>query len=242
MKKFLVFIFVISLAFSENLNFYCGITMKNAIKEMADKFENENKGVKIRHLFGSSGVLLRKLKRTKKADLYMPGSPKFIKANAALFSEKAQIGYNKIAIFVKKGNPKRIHSLKDFLRKDIKIGLGSDNSSVGKNAKSVLIKYGGEKFYNAIREKAKIFYTSREIISALRSGEIDAALNWQAVSKWKDNSKYVDIVNIPEKYAPKKALVLAITSFSKKKELAKKFLDFAKSPEGEEIMKKWGFK
>ena len=52
MKKFLVFIFVISLAFSENLNFYCGITMKDAIKEMADKFENENKGVKIRHLFG----------------------------------------------------------------------------------------------------------------------------------------------------------------------------------------------
>jgi molybdate transport system substrate-binding protein len=242
MKKLLVFMFIISLGFSENLNFYCGITMKNAIKEMARKFEDENKGVNIRHLFGSSGMLLRKLKRAKRADLYLPGSPKFIKANPSLFSDKAQIGYNKIAIFVKKGNPKKISSLKDFLRKDVKIGLGSETSSVGKNAKDVLIKYGGDKFYKDVKNKAEVFHTSREVISALKSGEIDVALNWQAVYKWKDNSKNVDIIEIPLKYAPKKPLVLAVTSFSKKKELAKKFLDFAKSPKGEEIMKKWGFK
>ena len=243
MKKFFAFLLFLSsfLNAGDYLWIYCGVTMKKPIKEMAREFEKLHPGVKVRHLFGSSGVLFRKLMRAKRADLYLPGSPKFYKKAPELFSKKAVIGYNQLAIFTQKGNPKHIKSLEDFKRSDVRIGLGDAHSSVGKAAKDTLIRYGGEKFYNYVRKRAKIYFASPELVSALRANEVDTDLNWRAVYFWGDNRNYVELIPLPTEFAPKKPLILSVTSFSKHKDLANQFLEFASSKKGQEIMAKWGF-
>lgn len=50
------------------------------------------------------------------------------------------------------------------------------------------------------------------------------------------------MIDIDEKYAPKKRLILNLLSFSQQKEIAKYFMQFASSPQGEKIMEKYGFK
>jgi molybdate transport system substrate-binding protein len=247
MKKLFLLLISILTINAKTLWVYCGITMKSPIKEMAREFEATHPGVKIKHLFGSSGVLYKKIITLKKADLYLPGSPKFIKKNPSIFSKKIQIGYNQLYIFVKKGNPKNIKSLEDFKRNDVEIGLGNLKCSVGKASKTTLIRYKGEKFFKNIYSRANHYYSSKEIIESLKAdkvitGSIDIALNWKATYYWRDNKNYIDIIPINEVYAPKKALILTITSFSKNKDLATQFLEFAASPKGKEIMKKWGFR
>ncbi len=242
MKKLFLLVFFGVFLFSKTLTIYCGITMGKALKDIKKEFIKTHPGVKVKLLLGSSGILLKKIKLSKRADLYLPGSPKFILDNKNLFARYEKIGYNQIAIFVKKGNPKHITSLKDFLRKDVRVGLGNENSSVGKNARKVLLKYGGEKFLKKVLEKADSQFASVELIQALKEGVIDAELNWKAMIKWHQHFLLFDVIEIPTQYAPKKSLLLAVTSFSKHKDLANEFLDFAVSEKGQEIMDKWGFR
>ncbi|WP_456478942.1 substrate-binding domain-containing protein [Nautilia sp.] len=241
MKKFL-FLFIGMVLNAKILWLYCGITMKQPMLEIIDKFEKLHPDVKIKHLFGSSGVLYKKILTLRKADLYFPGSDKFIKKNPSLFVKSAELGYNQLAIFVPKNNPKNVKTLSDFSKLFIKTGLGSDNSSIGKAAKFALIKYGGENFYRRVRNKSEIFTASFDMYNAIINSEIDAGLNWKATYYWGENYKKEDFIDIPVLYAPKKKLVLTITKFSKNRDLAEQFLNFASSKEGLAIMKKWGFR
>ncbi len=245
MKKVGMLSFVVaSFLSAATLNFYCGVTMSKAMKDIIKKFQEKHPDVKIRMITGSSGMLLRKLENAKRADLYLPGSDEFINKKSYLFPYKKEIGYNQLKIFVTKGNPKNVKTLRDFIRNDIKVGLGSDRSSVGKTAKEVLIRYGGDEFYKKVRKKAQIFLASKSLISALAGfePEIDAALNWRAVYYWGNNRKKVDYIDIPERYAPKRKLIIATTIYSKNQDLAKEFVDLSASPWGQKVMKKWGLK
>jgi molybdate transport system substrate-binding protein len=67
------------------------------------------------------------------------------------------------------------------------------------------------------------------------------SINWRATGYFKENKPYVDVIDIDEKYAPKKKLVLNMLSFSKHKDIVKNFMKFASSKEGKNIMRKYGF-
>jgi len=139
MKK-IVFLFLTTLFLSaESLNLYCGVTMSEAMQEIADKFEAKT-GVKVNIIKGGSGKLYKTILKKKSGDLYFPGSYKFIVDDENnLFGYQKLMGYNKAVILVQKGNPKHIKGLEDFTRQGIKVVLGDKNSgSVGKITKRIL--------------------------------------------------------------------------------------------------------
>ncbi len=153
------------------------------------------------------------------------------------------IGYNKVAIFVQKGNPKNINNLKSLLDENIATILCNPKSgSVGKTTKNVLIKYKGKKFFNDVFDAAiEIGTDSRNLNKALIEKSADMSINWKATGFWKENSKFIDIIDIEDKYAPKKRLVINLLSFSKYPKIAKELIKFASSKDGQAIMKKYGF-
>jgi molybdate transport system substrate-binding protein len=67
------------------------------------------------------------------------------------------------------------------------------------------------------------------------------AVNWRATGFWKENSHFIDVIEIDDKYAPKKRLVINLLSFSKNPKIAKDLMDFAASKDGQDIMRKYGF-
>jgi molybdate transport system substrate-binding protein len=83
---------------------------------------------------------------------------------------------------------------------------------------------------------------SRSLDASLKKQEVDMIVNWIAAGVSPESKKYITIVPIDEKYAPKKSLVLTTLNFSPNKALADKFVDFASSKRGEEIMKQFGFR
>ncbi len=238
MKK----IFLILLAkiiFAQTLIIYSGITMKYPIKEMAAKFEKMYPGLKVKTLFGKSGALYKKMTAMKKCDIYFPGSVKFINKNPKIFLDTAKIGENTLVIIVKKGNPKKIKSLDSLINPEISVVIGSPNSSVGVKTKEVLSKKG-KRFYEILSNKAIVAYTSNEIVANVISNA-DSGLNWKGVVFWKNYKQYVDIIPIDKKYSPSSDLVMGVTQFAPNMIMAKRFLKFAKSYEGQKIMRKWGF-
>lgn len=227
------------------LLFYCGITMVKPMTEIAKIMEKKH-NCEIQIIQGGSKDLYKSLATAKKGDLYLPGSDSYRKNNLKdgyLLDEK-YIGYNQAAIFVTKGNPKKIKDLESLINEDIATILCNPKSgSIGKMTKKLLNNYKGEDFFDEAYDLAVLIGTdSRNLNKALIEKKVDMSVNWRATGFWPENSKYIDVIEVDEKFAPKKKLVLNLLKFSKHEKIARDFMEFSASKEGQEIMKKYGFK
>jgi len=181
----------------------------------------------------------------KKGDLYLPGSNSYITKNLedGLLGYRKYIGYNQIAIFTQKNNPKNIKNLTHLTREDINISLGNpETCSMGKESIKVLYRFGGEDFVEDVENNVLLYSEdSQDLNNMLKSQKIDVGLNWKASAFFPENRGKISIIKIDEKYAPKKQLYLTMLTFSKHKYIAKSFINYASSKEGKKIMKKYGF-
>jgi len=245
MKKLLFLLILVSSLFAKDeLLFYCGITMVKPMHKIANIIEKKY-DVKIKIIQGGSGDLYDSLKASQKGDLYLPGSDSYIKKHLkeGLLGYRKYVGYNQIALFVAPNNPKNVKCLKDLIREDLNIALGNpDTCSMGRASIKVLKSYGGEEFLENVEDNIIVYAAdSRDFNEMLKSKKIDTGLNWKATASFPENRGKISVIEINEKYAPKKKLVLTMLTFSKHKEIAKAFIDFASSKEGEKIMKNYGF-
>jgi len=226
------------------LLFYCGITMVKPIKEIAKIIEKKY-NCEIAITQGGSRDLYESLKYSKKGDMYLPGSSsyrdRYMKDGYLLDGE--YIGFNKAAIFVQKGNPKNIKDLNSLTKEDVALILCDPQSgSIGKMTKKILLKFKGEDFFYDVYDRVvEIGTDSRNLNTSLIEKNSDMSINWRATAFWAENSRYIDIVKIDEKYAPKKKLVINLLKFSKYPKISKAFMRFSSSKEGQKIMKKHGF-
>ena len=79
------------------------------------------------------------------------------------------------------------------------------------------------------------------MINYVKEGKADLILTWHATTFWDENKDLVDALLLDNKYSNKSELALNLLSTSKNKELTRKFMNYASSPEGREIFKKYGF-
>ena len=226
------------------LTFYCGSTMSGAMKEISNKFASAN-NCEIKIVKGGSGKLWKELSAKKQGDLYLPGSDSYRKKymDTGLLKDGEYVGFNQAALVVKKGNPKNIKDLTALVDENLKVFLcDAKSGSIGKNTVSVLKKFKGEDFVDdAYDNTVDLGSDAKSVTAAVASGVADVGVTWRATAFWNGNESKVDVIDIDTKYAPKKKLVINLLSFSKNPDLAKKFMKYAASAEGQAIMKNYGF-
>jgi molybdate transport system substrate-binding protein len=241
---------LIASAFLPNLVFaaqselliYCGITMVRPISDMAAEFEKQH-DVHVVISQGGSEDLYQSLKSSQKGDLYLPGEPTYREKYLAegLLGDYKNIGYNQSALFVRKGNPKKVTAdLKQLLRDDLTTVIcTAEQGSIGLETKKVLTQLG---IYNAVIDQTSaLLPDSRKLNAALKRGEADLTLNWRATGFFPDNQPFIDVIDLPTGIAKPQGLYLNLLTFSKQKQLAQAFIDYAASPEGQAIIRKHGF-
>lgn len=228
---------------NKELLIYCGATMVAPMQAAAEKFEKLNK-CKIKFIYGGSGEILNIFLLHEKGDLFLPGSENYIKRleEKNFIADKKIIGYNQAILFVKKGNPKRIkNDINELIRQDLRVAIGSsDAGSIGNETKNILSKIG---LYEKVLENAFFITTdSKRLADGFREETIDLTLNWKAKYSQNSNYLYMDYLEVDEDKAEKHPLYLALLQTSEEKELAKMFINFVLSEEGEEIFNKHGFR
>ncbi len=220
---------------------YCGITMIKPMSEITAIIEKEE-NCRIIITKGGSGNLLRAIKVNQVGDLYFPGSDSYIKTatNEGLIVESVNVGFNKAAIMVRKGNPKHITGdLENLANAEYAVVIGDPNSgSIGRETRKILDRRGI--FENVCRNAQRLTTDSKDLVKAIKDGEADLVINWYATATWPENQGYVDTLPIDERYAVKKQLTLGILKYSKHPEIAKKVLKLASSPKGREIFNRYG--
>ncbi len=82
---------------------------------------------------------------------------------------------------------------------------------------------------------------SRGLSTALKKGEVDVVLNWRATGFFADNIDKLEVIDLDPKLAKPQALLLNLLTFSRHKEVARRFIAFAAGEEGQAIFRKHGF-
>lgn len=226
----------------DRLLIYCGITMVRPITEVARSFEQRER-VRVDIAQGGSEDLYQSARKSRIGDIYFPGEPSYREKYLAegLFGASQVVGFNQLALVVQKGNPKQVApDLKELFRKDLVIMIGNaESGSVGQATKKMLDSFSN--YPLAIKKASFLMPDSRTINLAMKRHEADLTINWRATAFFPDNLPYLDVIDLPIEIARPQALLLIQLNFSKNPLLAKKFMNYVASPEGQAIFRKYGF-
>ena len=121
---------------TRELLLYCGAGIRPAAEKLIAAFE-EKTGIRVNATYAGSGRLLGQLTAARTGDLYMPGAAFYV--DTAIEKGLADRATKRVAmyfvpvVFVRKGNPKGVHSLRDLTREGLRVGFGDQQTfpSVG---------------------------------------------------------------------------------------------------------------
>jgi molybdate transport system substrate-binding protein len=214
---------------------YCGAGIRPPVAQMAEAFGREH-GVKVTVDYAGSEVLLSKLKLAHKGDLYMPGDKHYVdqaeQEGMILYQQSAC--YFVPTILVRKGNPKRIHGLRDLLADGVKLGLGDAQAcAIGRKTKQIFAK--NDIAWEQV-EKNLVFQsmTVNELGMQIQAASLDAVIVWDAIAGY--YSKHGTVVPIPPEKNVISTVNVGVLSFSENLALAEKFVEFVVSDAGQAIL------
>lgn len=229
----------------KRLLIYAGAASKPPTEEVAKAFEKKT-GIKVDVIFGGSGYVLSQMMLSKKGDIYFPGSSDYMevaKKKGAVIPETERIVvYLVPAINVQKGNPKNIKSLKDLARPGIKVVIANpEGVCVGAYAVEIIEKNFTPKEKEQFRKNIVGYAESCEkTATAISLKTADAVIGWRVFHYW-DPERIETIPLKPEQIQRIGYIPIAISTYTKNRELAQKFIDFVLSEEGKRIFRKYHY-
>ncbi|MGQ9686968.1 MAG: molybdate ABC transporter substrate-binding protein [Thiobacillaceae bacterium] len=230
---------------AESLLVYAGAATVPPTTEAARAFEQKT-GVKVDVVFGGSGYVLSQMKLSKQGDLYFPGSSDYMelaKREGYVLPETERIiVYAVPAINVQKGNPKNIRTLKDLTRPGLRVAIANpEGVCVGAYAVEIFEKEFTPKEREALKANIANYTGSCEQTATAISLKLaDAVIGWRVFHYW--DPERIETIPLPKEQIPRIGYIpIAISKFSKQRELAQRFIDFLTGPEGGAIYAKYNY-
>ena len=115
-------------------------------------------------------------------------------------------------IVVKQGNPKKIATVDDLMREDVRVALGNPKAaSVGKTTKKLLTKLGRwEELQKAIEARGMYKPTVNEIANDVKIDAADAAIVWDSIA-----GQYPELESVDIEGARKQTVTICVLNSTK---------------------------
>ncbi len=221
------------------LRLYAGAGLQEAVGALTAAFREET-GIVVDADYAGSGVLISRAKGDPQADLFMPGDVWYVDRLEEVtnnIAERAQIAYFVPTIIVAKGNPKKVSSLQDFARTDLKVALGNPQAcQIGRICVDIFANAG----LDCATFNAKESLTVNELGLWVQMKDVDAAIVWDAVAEGIRES--VDTVEIPKAVNKISTVVCARLKSAPHPNEAQHFLQFLVSPTGQRLLRAKGYR
>ena len=243
---FFTFVFIQNVQSSPTrLLMFAGAASKPATEETVRIFQ-EKFGIPVDVIFGGSGFVLSQMKLTKKGDLYFPGSSDFMEVakreGLVLPDSEKIVVYLIPAINVQKGNPKRIHALKDLTKEGIRLAIANPETvCVGTFAVEIFEKNLTREEKSKVRKNIVNYTESCEkTANVISLKAADVVVGWRVFQYW-DPERIETITLRPEEIPRIGYIPIIISRFTKDKALSQKFIDFLLSSHGKAIFQKYHY-
>jgi len=213
-------------------------------EEIVKLFEEET-GVRVEAVYGSSGYLLAQL-RLVGGDVYAPASPYYME----LAVREGLVDPGTVAraallypvILVPRGNPAGIRGLEDLARPGVRVGIGEPNRvAVGRYARLLLEEAG---LWEKVRPNIVVYAKNvAELTNYVVMGAVDAAITWDVNHWWYPDR--TEAIPIPEelwKSLGPSYIPVGVASGSRHPDLARRFVEFAtRSPEALQVWRRYHY-
>jgi len=165
---------------------YCAAGVNPPVTEIVKNYQEEF-GITVSVQYGGSGTLLSSLRVAQTGDLYLAADASYIQIarQQGLIAETIPLATQRPVIATAKGNPKKIQSVQDLLRADVRLALGNpDAASIGKQTEAALRKAGlWENLKQAVQTRGVFKPTVNDVANDVKIGTVDAGVVWDAVAR-----------------------------------------------------------
>ena len=230
------------------LTVFAAASLTDAFKEIGANFEAAHAGVTVAFNFAGSQTLRTQLEQGASADVFASANHAEME-NAIKSSLIQQAGgqdflTNKLVVVMPKNNPANIQTLQDLARSGVKVVLAADTVPAGKYARQILDKmsqdaafgtdFSAKVLANVVSNETDV----KQVVAKVQLGEADAGIVYISDSIAAPDLKTIvipDNLNVIAKYP------IADLDKASNPDLAAEFIAYVLSPEGQAILKKWGF-
>ncbi len=218
---------VMSYRQADQPTFYLCAAAKKAWIPILEKFEKLYH-VKVRVIYGSSGGLLNQMVLSKVGDIYSSATPPYMEK-----AEKMGVVYPdtvrvvaclKPAILTRKGLNVTLQDI--LFNKKLKVAMCDPQScAVGKYFKMVFERMG---IWDKVKDRIYVYTENfAKLVNLLYLGEVDAAFGWHIAKYWYPNK--IDYTPVKANLPYKPCIMIAVSKYSKHKDIAQKFIEFLNS-------------
>jgi len=217
----------------------CAASLKGPLEALAAEYRRVT-GVEVQLQFGGSQTLLSGLLVSRQGDVFLPADEVYLDRARArdVIGERVPIAAERATIAVRRGNPKRIRTLDDLVRPDVRLVLANPEvAAISSLVREALAPTGR---WEALARHALTFKpTVTDVAADLHLGAADAGLVWEPVlHEFPD----LEAVSTPELAAVRARVVGAVLRFSRQPVAALRFLRFVAAPDrGLPVWLRFGF-
>ena len=218
----------------KTLIIYCGAAMKEPVTTITDNFKKAT-GCDVNLIFGNGAQSQSQIQTTNEGDLFIAGAASELKniKEANMVTATKDLVQHIPVIAVPKGNPGNVKTIADLGK--VRLVLGdAESTPIGKIADAVLTDAGIKDTANIVARTS----TAPEMITALSTGEADAAIVWKETAEGKDN---VEIVDIDEMKPYIKTIPAASLSCTSAPDALAEFLKYLDTDDAHKVWEKAGY-
>jgi molybdate transport system substrate-binding protein len=225
-------------------------SLTESFTELGKLFESQNPGVKVAFGFAGSQALAQQLAQGAQADVFASASQKYMDAAAGAKrvnqEEVRTFVTNRLVVIFPKYNPAGIQKLQDLARPGILIDLADSSVPVGQYTIDFLDKAVQDPGFdphfkdNVLANVVSYEDNVKAVVTKVSLGEADAGIVY-VTDITTDSADKVSRLAIPDALNTIATYPIAPISDSKNSDLAQAFVALVLSPQGQQVMAKYGF-
>jgi len=232
------------------LTVFAAASLTAAFKEIGQKFGAANRGVTVTFNFAGSDQLATQITQGAPADVFASANKKqldvVIKSGEIISGTERTFVRNRLVVVYPKDNPAKLAALKDLAKPGVKIVLANKSVPVGSYALNFLGKASKLPEYTetysptVIKNVVSYEENVKAVLSKITLGEADAGIVYTTDAATITDGA-IGTLEIPDNLNTIATYPIAATKNAKNADLAKKFIDYVLSADGQQILVRYGF-
>ena len=218
---------------ANEIKVFAAASLTAAFNELGQQYTSANGGTKVTFNFAGSQALATQIRQGAPADVFASADLTNMDKVKDLVGTPQNFASNLLQIVVEKGNPKGVKTLDDLANPDLKVVLAAPDVPAGKYAQQAL-----EKARVTVRPVSQEDNV-KAVVTKVSLGEADAGIVY--VTDVTAGGDKVEGVDIPEDQNVTATYPIATVKASKAQDKAQAFMDMVLSPEGQQVLKEFGF-
>jgi molybdate transport system substrate-binding protein len=230
----------------KTLHVFAAASLTDAFTEIGKSFEAANPGTTVSFNFAGSQALRTQIEEGAPADVFASANKTEMEALIAdtlvARNDPQQFLSNNLVAILPANNPASLEKLEDLAKPGIKLVLAAEEVPVGIYARQVLDKMNGQ-FGTGFKDKVLANVVSNEdnvkqVVAKVQLGEADAGIVYTSDAVAAADLKTIEI---PANMNVIAAYPIAPLAKSNHSDLARAFIAYVLSADGQAILQKWGF-